>query len=286
MEKTRTNSVLSTIHELKDTLTPAARRIGDFVLNNASRVVNMTMTELASESGVASESSVVRFYRSLGYEGYHDFKVTLASEIAGSSIYHSYEDITIDDAPMTVARKIFAGSINTLQENLRNLNPAILEEATLILEESRRIVVLGYGVSSSIANNAAFKLSLLEKDVFYSTDSHLNAIVLSKLKIGDSVLAISHSGESKDLVTPLEKLKGPIKIIAITGFKESSLAHIADLSITTFSEERNMRTDAMVSRCVQMVITDVLFTTLAVRQGREGLQKLSEGRRALSYLKF
>lgn len=286
MENSRMNSVLSTIDDLKGNLTPAAKRIGEYVLKNAPRVVNMTMTELASESGVASESSVVRFYRALGYEGYHDFKVTLASEIAGSSLYHSYEDVTIDDSPITAARKIFAGSINTLQENLRGLRAETLERAASILEEARRIVVLGYGVSASIANNAAFKLSILEKDAFYSTDSHLNAIVLSKLKRGDCVLAISHSGESKDLVTPLEKLKGVIEIIAITGFRESSLAHIADLCITTFSEERNFRTDAMVSRCVQMVITDVLFTAMAVRQGKEGLQKLSEGRRALSYLKF
>ena len=54
----------------------------------------MSITELTHKTGTKSESTIVRFYRQLGFDSYHDFKVTLATEIAGNSFYHTFEDIT------------------------------------------------------------------------------------------------------------------------------------------------------------------------------------------------
>ncbi|HNS66830.1 MAG TPA: SIS domain-containing protein, partial [Mesotoga infera] len=121
----------------------------------------------------------------------------------------------------------------------------------------------------------------------YCPDSHTNAITLSKLKKDDCVFAISHSGESKDVVLPLQKVRNTVRIIALTGFIDSTLAKIADLCIvTSVPEEMNIRTDAIVSRCLQMVVVDSLFACLAVREGEESLDTLSLSRKSLSYLKF
>jgi len=240
-----------------------------------------------NRSRVGSESTIVRFYRQLGYESFHEFKVTLASEIAGSSFYHPYEDITIDDTPTDVVKKIFNGCIMALRENSESPIGKMITEAVDLVEKSRRIICIGYGVSGSIANNLSFKLNLLGKDAIYCPDSHTNAVTLSKLGKDDCVFAISQSGESKDVVLPLQKVKNTVKIIALTGFADATLAKIADLCIVAaVPEEMNLRTDAIVSRCVQMVVVDSLFACLAVREGEESLDTLSLSRRSLSYLKF
>lgn len=267
--------------------TPTMKRIADAVLQNPSETVNLSITQLMNRSKVGSESTIVRFYRQLGYESFHEFKVTLASEIAGSSFYHPYEDISIEDTPSDVVRKIFNGCIMALKENSVGSIGKEITEAVDLIENSRRIICIGYGVSGSIANNLSFKLNLLGKDALYCPDSHTNAVTLSKLGKDDCVFAISQSGESKDVVLPLQKMKNTVKIIALTGFADATLAKIADLSIVAaVPEEMNLRTDAIVSRCVQMVVVDSLFACLAVREGEKSLNTLSLSRRSLSYLKF
>lgn len=267
--------------------TPTMKRIADAILQNPSETVNLSITQLMNRSKVGSESTVVRFYRQLGYESFHEFKVTLASEIAGSSFYHPYEDITIEDSPSDVVRKIFNGCIMALRANTKSSIGKMIPDAVDLIEQCRRIICIGYGVSGSIANNLSFKLNLLGKDAIYCPDSHTNAVTLSKLKKNDCVFAISHSGESKDVVLPLQKVENSVRIIALTGFGDSTLAKIADLSIiASVPEEMNLRTDAIVSRCVQMVVVDSLFACLAVREGEESLDILSLSRRSLSYLKF
>ncbi len=281
------SDLLGRIQRESDDFTPTMKRIADAILENPSEAVNLSITQLMNKSRVGSESTIVRFYRQLGFESFHEFKVTMAAEIAGSSFYHPYEDIRIDDTPGAVVKKIFNGCIMALKENMEKISSQVITEAVELIEKSRRIICIGYGVSGSIANNLSFKLNLLGKDAIYCPDSHTNAITLSKLKKDDCVFAISHSGESKDVVLPLQKVRNTVRIIALTGFIDSTLAKIADLCIvTSVPKEMNIRTDAIVSRCLQMVVVDSLFACLAVREGEESLDTLSLSRKSLSYLKF
>ena len=71
-------AVLATIRmKLKD-LTLMQQQIAQFILGQPKEVINMSITQLAEATGVKSESSIVRFYRILGFSGYHDYKVNLA----------------------------------------------------------------------------------------------------------------------------------------------------------------------------------------------------------------
>jgi DNA-binding MurR/RpiR family transcriptional regulator len=284
---TFSNGLLERISRESTDFTPTMKRIADAILDNPTETVNLSITQLMNKSKVGSESTVVRFYRQLGFESFHEFKVTMAAEIAGASFYNPYEEVRIDDSPSEVVKKIFNGSIMALKRNMESISGEAITEAVDLLEKSRRIICVGYGVSGSIANNLSFKLNLLGKDSLYCPDSHTNAITLSKLQKDDCVFAISHSGESKDVVLPLQKVRNTVRIIALTGYADSTLARIADLCITTsVPEEMNIRTDAIVSRCVQMVVVDSLFACLAVREGVDSLDTLSLSRKSLSYLKF
>ena len=117
-------------------------------------------------------------------------------------------------------------------------------------------------------------------------DPHINAVVLTEILDGDVIFCVSHSGESKDVVIPVKKSKPPARIIALTGFPDSSLSKIADASIVTSSEEINYFTDAMVSRIVQTAVIDTLFVTVSLRKGYAIWERLKKSRQALSYLKF
>ena len=142
---------------------------------------------------------------------------------------------------------------------------------------AERLIFLGYASSGAIAMEAFFKFSRLKAHCYFFSDSHINAAILAEPLPGDVIFCISHSGESKDVVIPAEQAKPTAKIIALTGSAESPLARIADVCITTFSEEVNYRTEVMVSRIVQLSIIEVLFTACSIRQGPHTLERLKKG---------
>jgi DNA-binding MurR/RpiR family transcriptional regulator len=280
-------SILHSIRRERSKLPAIQRKIADYVLEHPAEVVRMSITQLTMRTGARSESSVVRFYRTLGCSGYQEFKVNLATEIAGQAVvYHAVEDITIDDDIEAIERKILSGAIEIIQENLAELQPEVLEQAVDLLQKAQRIVLLGFASSASLAYDAQFMFSVLGLNCVFTTDPHVNAIVLSNPRVGDVVFCVSHSGESKDVVIPARNCKPWAKIIAITGNADSALAKIADVSIVTFSQEMAYRTDAMASRIIQLGIIDILFTALAVRMGPQGLERLAKARHSVSYLKY
>ena len=278
--------VLSTIRMKLNKMTLMQQEIAKFILGNPSKVINMSITQLATACGVKSESSIVRFYRTLGFSGYHDFKVSLATEIAGKTFYHTYSDITENDDVETIKEKIFQGAIQTLNENLQLPNADLFLEAIDLIENARRLFFLGYAVSGAVALQAYFRFSRLGLQCHFSQDPHINAVILAEPAEGDLLLCISHSGESRDMVEPVKRARPPAKVIALTGSPDSHLGRIADVCIATISEEVNYRTDVMVSRIVQIAIIDTLYTAVGLRKGAPVWDRLTKTRQGLSYLKY
>jgi DNA-binding MurR/RpiR family transcriptional regulator len=278
--------VLPTIRQKLDSMTPMQRKIARFVLEQPTSVIKMSITEFAAACHVKSEASIVKFYRTLGFSGYHDFKVNLATEIAGNTFYHTYSDITENDNMETIKEKIFQGGMQILHDNLTWLNTEAMEKAAEIIRYARRVIILGYAPSGVVAHHAFIKFSRLGLHCHYTQDSHINAMVMANPQEGDVIFCISQSGESKDLIIPVKHAKPPAKVIALTGVSDSHLSKIADVCITTISEELDYRTDAMLSRLVQSVVVDTLYTAIGLRSGQEVWEQLGKTKQMLSYLKY
>jgi DNA-binding MurR/RpiR family transcriptional regulator len=279
-------SILSQLSKSNNSLPKVQAKIGEIILNNPSEAIKMSISQVAQKAGAKSEASVVHFYRRLGFESFSDFKVSLAAEIAGNTFYHAHEDIKTDDDIDTIKTKVFSGSIKILNDNMNLIDSRSLSKAVEMIEKARKIILIGFASSAAIAMYAHFYFSYLGFNCHFSPDSHVSSILTANLEKDDLIFAISYSGESKDVVIQAKQAKPLAKVIALTGFPDSPLGKIADVCIATISEEMNYRTDAMVSRIVQLAVIDTLFTSLAIRKGRAGLNNLLKARQALTYLKF
>lgn len=74
--------MLDRIRKICPGLPPAERRVGELVLKDPATFSRLPVAEIARRSGV-STPTVVRFCRSLGYDGLTDLKDRLAQEFAG-----------------------------------------------------------------------------------------------------------------------------------------------------------------------------------------------------------
>ena len=69
------------LNEIMDSLPASEQKIAVYLVSNLNDVVGISVEELAGRSD-SSQAAVVRFCKKLGYRGYREFSLKLASELA------------------------------------------------------------------------------------------------------------------------------------------------------------------------------------------------------------
>ncbi len=169
------------------------------------------------------------------------------------------------------------------QESLRSEGEALLlasknlaQDFVLAVEEilktSGKIVVTGLGKSGHVARKIAATFSSTGTAAFFLHPSEAIHGDLGVIQSQDLLLAIAFGGETSEVleVAKFCKLKG-IKIIAISGFKDSSLARMADyfLSVEIAKEICPHNLAPTTSTTVTMALGDALAVSLMRARGFE-----------------
>ncbi|MCG6796565.1 MULTISPECIES: MurR/RpiR family transcriptional regulator [unclassified Geobacillus] len=256
------------------------------VLLNSEKPFLLTMNELSKLSGV-SEPSVVRFYRRLGYSSYQELKVALAQEnLNEAEPANIFEEIELGDSPQQVFEKVVEQSIIALNTTKHMINYEALNHAAELIGKAKRLFFFGHGSSGIIAEDAAHKFLRLGETAISMNDAHMQSIAASHMNEDDVIFAISHSGESRDLLEVLKQAKANgARLIVITGFSKSSIAQMADALLVTSAKETEFRSDAMVSRIVQLAIIDSLSVITVLRKGKVAIDAVNRSRLAVAKLK-
>ena len=115
-----------------------------------------------------------------------------------------------------------------------NLDQKFSNLCEVILRSKGKIITLGVGKSGHIAQKISSTLSSTGSPSYFihATEAlHGDIGVISK---NDSVLILSHSGESKEIIDLIPSLKNiGCKIFSFTGPTESTIAKSTDINIST-----------------------------------------------------
>lgn len=279
-------NVLQMIRENYKDLTQAERQIADVILQNPRAVLECSISELSQLAGVKSEASVVKFYRKIGLTSFQQFKVLLAQELSKAPLEIVYEDISEGDDSKTITQKIFKATVRAILDTLDTIDIKSLEKATELFLNAKRLLFFGFAASAAVAFDAFHKFTRLGKHCLFSNDEHIMATILATATNQDLVVAISHTGETKSIVALAKKaIEMSAPVVAITGNPKSSLARISSVVLVTNTKETKIRTDAMTSRIVQLVILDTIYTLLATKDP-SAIENLKKSRLAISELKY
>jgi arabinose-5-phosphate isomerase len=140
----------------------------------------------------------------------------------------------------------------------------------ILLACKGRIVVTGMGKSGHIANKIAATFSSTGSPAFFmhpGEASHGDFGMITRL---DTVLAISHSGNTAELVTLLPLLKRlEVPLITLTGHMDSVLAKVADvhLDVSIHQEACPLGLAPTTSTTVSLVMGDALAIALLEARG-------------------
>lgn len=266
-------AVLARTRNLQPSLTPSEVAVAELVLRHPGEVVLLSIDALAQRASV-STTSVMRFCQNLGFEGFKDFKITLASEI-GSAAAVLPEEIRADDTPMQIARKVFQADVQAISETLELLDEDSLEAAVSALDRARRVEVYGIGSSAPIAIDAYYRFLRIGLRVAVVTDSHMQAVSASLLEPGDVALLISHTGRTQETLRAARHARDAgATLIGLTSFMRTPLLELAHIHLVTATGETAFRVEAMASRIAHLSVIDALYVSLATRRVEDSLATL------------
>lgn len=140
----------------------------------------------------------------------------------------------------------------------------------LLLACKGRIVVTGMGKSGHIANKLAATLSSTGSPSFFMHPGEASHGDLGMITRQDTVIAISHSGNTVEIVTLLPLLKRlEVPLITLTGNTESILAKSADvnLDVSIKQEACPLGLAPTTSTTVSLVMGDALAIALLQARG-------------------
>lgn len=249
------------IQGLRTAFSEKEMAVAAFLLDDPKEFISLSISAIAQRCRV-SETVIIRLYRKLGYGGFHEFKIDIARSLTEGE-EEPLSDLRSGDDLETVKRKVFAVTRQALEDSMPALDSGSLQAARDALIQARRVVVIAFGGSASVAHDLVHKLLKLGMVASLQTDSHMQAMSAAVLSPGDLLLAISHSGNSRDIVEALAMARQRrVTTILITGFQHSPAAKEAQITICTPCRETQFQTDAMTSRIVQLAVIDTLYVAI------------------------
>lgn len=266
-----TNSInsLTRIRAKLPALAASEARVANWVMQQPEKIMALSMAQVAQACGV-SDTTVLRFCRNAGFQGYTDLKLSIARDLTSpTQVIH--DDIAEDDPPAVIARKVFMSNIQALYDTLEVLDEGALARAVTLLQNARQILIVGVGTSAPIVQGMYNMLMRLGLNCKAETDSYLQLMEVALLGPDDVVVGISQSGSSKDPVYTLKQAKANgVPTICITGNAQSPITQYAD--VTLLSVAREARIEAIASRLAQMTIGDALYIIVALKKIDTALQ--------------
>lgn len=249
--------------------------VAAFLQEDPQGFVSHSISALASRCGV-SETVIIRLYRKLGYDGFHQFKIDIAQSMTAASP-EGFSSLSASDSMEAVKRKVFAMTRQALEDSVDTVDSAQLERACAVLMQAKRVVIASFGGSASVALDLAHKLLKLGIIATPFNDPHMQVMSATVMAAGDVLIAISHSGNSRDIVETLEVAKGRgVATILLTGFPHSPAAKVAQINLVAVSRETEYQTDSMTSRIVQLAVVDTLYVAMIFAQKERALTTIRE----------
>ena len=285
-------SILERVKAALPALPPAEQRVARLLLLDARAFASLPVSELADRSHV-SKPTVVRFCRSVGYDGLTDFKLKLASSV-NEGVPFVHRAVEEDDKPGDLIVKVVDNAVAALLHYRNDAASHAFERAIVALTETarnaRRIEFYGVGNSGIVAQDAQHKFFRLGVNTAACSDGHVQLMSATMLSAGDCAVIISNSGRSRDLLdaTEIARKKGATTIIITAS--GSPLAVLGQspgqILLAVDHPEDYDRYSPMVSRLLHLVAVDILTTGVALRLGqklRPMLQEIKKNLRSKRY---
>ena len=270
--------MLERIKACLPSLPPAEQRVGKLVLSDPRNFAKLPVSELADRAHV-SKPTVVRFCRSIGYDGLSDFKLKLVGSVS-EGVPFVHRSVDADDKINDVVVKVIDNAVAAFLKYRNDAStPAIDRAAEALVQahrQGKRVEFYGVGNSGIVAQDAQHKFFRLGLNSIAYSDGHMQVMSATLLGPGDCAVVVSNSGRTHDLMDACDiaRRKGASTLVITAS--GSPLASAGHVHLAADHPEGFDRYSPMVSRLLHLLIIDILATRVALRIGAQLQPQLKE----------
>ena len=171
---------------------------------------------------------------------------------------------------LALARQVLEIEAGAVAALTARLGEPFLAAVEMIFASQGRVVVTGMGKSGHIGGKIASTLASTGTPAFFMHPGEASHGDLGMIALGDVVVALSHSGESEEIlrILPLIKRRGA-KVISITGRAQSTLARESDVHLDAAVEKEAcpMNLAPTASTTATLALGDALAVALLEKRG-------------------
>lgn len=252
----------------------AEKKIADYVINNKEKVIEMTVSELATQSNV-SEATIVRFCKKCDFKGFHDLKINIAKEMVNSNNDKISNELDFNNISQSL-QNILANKIEELKQTISMINEEDIKKILDAIKKARIVQFAAVGNTIPVAMDGTYKFNQLGIASVTNTIWETQLAFAYTLTNKDVVIVISNSGSSKKLVTLLEIAnERQATTISITNHENSPVANESKYHINTATREKLFLDEFSFSRVSAMVVIEALYLLLT-RDKKDAYSWISE----------
>ena len=250
-------------------------RIARLILSEPLDFTSLSLAR-AAEAANVSQGSVVNFATKYAGGGFPALKLAVAAACAERRAFSVAEEGT--------QGAVFRRTVENAEEALRNTLSLNTEETLMRVAErirkAKKVEIYGVFRSAVVATDFYYQLLQLGVPANFVSDVLTCAVSASLLREDSLVIAISSSGQTKDIIDAVTLAKaGGVPVVAITAHGASPLARLSDEVLIAAPCGNTVSASAVEIRLSQLAITDALCAHLCGKLDAEGKKdyfKMSE----------
>lgn len=270
--------MIAAIRSRAPSLLPAEQAVAGVLIDRGSEVVEMTSTQVAALAG-ASRATVVRTCQSLGYSGYQQLRVMMARDWTPTARAQAADspDAGEPDGPGSIVAHTFSQVGSAVAAMTAILDPDAVAGAVSVLAGAGRVLVVGNGLSASLAADAAGRMASIGRDASAPSDAIAQQVGARLLRPRDVLLVISGSGSStSSLQSVRAAASAGARVIAVTAFSHSPIAAAADITLVVGMPDLSFASEVTVTtRIPQAILIEGLVAALTHELGDEAARAKS-----------
>lgn len=246
---------LDTIRSCYSEMFQAEKKVADYILKHPEEVVELNIAELAKRSET-SDATVIRMCRHVGYSGFYQMKISLASELLGKQ----KKDVQSEQGSL---KEFFDKVSRDIREAAEKMNQDIVKRCVNLLAEAETVYLIAWGNTGEIAADFAHRLTRLGIKSFVSDvpEYAIRSVGLSGKR--DVMVAISHSGETIHVIQALRLAREiGMETILITDTRQSDAAREAGYVLCTESRDHPFQDLGGASHVMELLVVDALLYLL------------------------
>ena len=272
--------MLGQINQALGRLSPAEKRVAEWLLAHPREVAESTVAKVAHAAGT-SEPTVIRFCRRVGLGGFRELTLRLTEALSRpDSLVH--RDVSAEDSTSDATAKVLEAAIRSLVDLRGQLSTLPFDKVVRQMVHARQFVFAGLGASGHVASDASQKFFRLGTPCTALTDTPTIRQFAAIAGSGDVLFFVSKNGNTREICEAATAARDNSALVVAITDRDSMLARIADYTFACDAHEDTNIYTPRSSRLVHLAVIDALHVATALALGETAVDNLRRSKNALA----